>query len=315
MTSKQLGHLKRLEPREVWTSEPKDFTPWLADRIDLLSEALGIEIELIGQEVAVGDFSVDLYGKDIGTENGVIIENQLAPTDHTHMGQLLTYGAGLDAKVIIWISPSFRDEHRQAIEWLNLHTEGLSFFGVELELMQIDDSLPAPHFKVVVQPNEWQEQLIISAKHDFSEKKQAYHVFFEDLLNLLKSKSPGYTNASKIGYNNWMAFGAGRAGFRFSFAFAAGNIFRVELYIDTGDGSINKEAFDALEAEKEVFEASLGHSLVWDRLDHRRASRIASVQEGVDVLSSETTLQNLQVWAVDELIKFRRIFEPRVKSL
>ena len=179
MTSKQLGHLKRLEPKAVWTSEPKDFTPWLADRIDLLSQALGIEIELIGKEVAVGDFSVDLYGKDIGTENGVVIENQLAPTDHTHMGQLLTYGAGLDAKVIIWISPSFRDEHRQAIEWLNLHTEGLSFFGVELELLQIDDSLPAPHFKVVVQPNEWQEQLIISAKHDSAQGKKHIMTFLK----------------------------------------------------------------------------------------------------------------------------------------
>ena len=240
----------------------------------------------------MGDFSVDLYGKDIGTENGVIIENQLAPTDHTHMGQLLTYGAGLDAKVIIWISPSFRDEHRQAIEWLNLHTEGLSFFGVELELLQIDDSLPAPHFKVVVQPNEWQEQLIISAKHDISARKKAYHDFFETgLLNLLKSKSPGYTKASKVGYRqlDW-PFGAGRTGFSFNPTFTIGNKFRVQLYIDTFDQSVNKEAFDALEEEKDVIEASLGHSLVWDRLEHRQASLIASVKEDVDVLSSETTL-------------------------
>ena len=135
---------------------PTDFTPWLHENIGLLAEAIGFDLEATGREVAVGDFSVDVVGRTVPDGRSVIVENQLAPTDHSHLGQLLTYASGLDAAVIVWLAPRFRDEHRQVLDWLNGHTtDGVDFFGVELELLRIDDSSPAPHFKLVAQPNEW----------------------------------------------------------------------------------------------------------------------------------------------------------------
>lgn len=151
-----LGQLKRIEAREVWAHEARDFTPWLHANLELLADALGVGIEPAGAEVPVGVFSVDIVGRTIPDGRVIVVENQLEATDHSHLGQLLTYASGLDSTVIVWLAPQFRDEHRQALDWLNGHTtEGVDFFGVELELLRIDDSAPAVHFKLVAQPNEW----------------------------------------------------------------------------------------------------------------------------------------------------------------
>jgi hypothetical protein len=158
-----LGRLERLDAREVWQHEARDFTPWLLAHAEALAEALGVDIELHEREVGVGDFNVDVVGRVVGSDRVIMVENQLAATDHTHLGQLLTYAAGLEAAYIVWVTPQFRDEHRRALDWLNEVTrEGISFFGVELELLCIVEpsgnrSAPAPHFKVVAQPNDWQK--------------------------------------------------------------------------------------------------------------------------------------------------------------
>lgn len=284
MTNFNLGRLVRVDSRVVWQQEAGQFTPWLADNIRFLNEALGLEIEFVQREKPVGDFAVDIFGRETGA-NGreVIIENQLDPTNHNHLGQLLTYAAGLDAKIVVWISPQFRDEHRQALDWLNLHTtKGVDFFGVELELFRIDDSLPAPHFKVVAQPNEWQEEVASQTQTVPTERRIAYHDFFVDLLNRLKDRSPNFTSSSRVGYENWMSFGAGRSGFSFGPVFAT-NRFQVELYIDTGSKEVNEHAFDLLCQEREVIEGLLGETLVWERLDNRRACRVSAVREGIKI--------------------------------
>ena len=147
MTIPPLGRLTRIDARSVWQHEALDFTPWVRANIDTLSEALGMELELPETEVPVGNFSCDVVAQEVGTGHRVIIENQLEPTDHSHLGQLLTYAAGLNARGVVWIAPQYRAEHRQAIGWLNANTgEDLVFFGVEVELLQIGDSPYAPHF-------------------------------------------------------------------------------------------------------------------------------------------------------------------------
>jgi hypothetical protein len=141
---KELGQLSKIDPREVWKSEPSDFTPWLAENIEYLADVLGLEMEITQREAAVGDFSVDLVARDLGRDRVVIIENQLESTDHTHLGQIITYAAGLDAGVVIWVSRQFREEHRQALDWLNrVHDGHTEFFGVIVELLKVDDSKPA----------------------------------------------------------------------------------------------------------------------------------------------------------------------------
>src|SRR4051794_406137 len=96
-----LGRLERLPAREVWKHEALDFTPWLRDNIDQLGEALGLEIvSEVQAEVAVGVFYADLLGVDSGSQAAILIENQLEPTDHGHLGQLLTYAGGLDSRTL-----------------------------------------------------------------------------------------------------------------------------------------------------------------------------------------------------------------------
>jgi len=150
--------------REIWKHEAKDFSKWLAEEENLrqLSDALGIDLVLSELESAVGSFSVDLFATEEGTGRKVVIENQMEDTDHDHLGKIITYASGKGADVIVWIVKRARDEHRQAVEWLNTKTdEDVGFFLVEIELWKIGDSLPAPRFNVVERPNDWAKAMKI----------------------------------------------------------------------------------------------------------------------------------------------------------
>ena len=155
----KLGKLEKINDlRSIWKHEAKDFTPWLAqeENLAILSDAIGIDIVLEEKESNVGDFSVDLYATEEGTNRKIIIENQLEETNHDHLGKIITYASGKDAEVIIWIVKKARDEHKQAIEWLNQHTDEKSaFFLIEIEVWKINDSDPAPKFNIVERPNDW----------------------------------------------------------------------------------------------------------------------------------------------------------------
>ena len=155
----ELGKMKRIiDLRTVWPHEANDFTKWLAEEANLeeLGNAVSIDIDLEERESSVGSFNVDLFATESGSGRKIIIENQLEDTNHDHLGKLITYASGKGAEVVIWIVKRARDEHRQAIEWLNQHTDSnIGFFLVEIELWQINDSLLAPKFNVVEKPNDW----------------------------------------------------------------------------------------------------------------------------------------------------------------
>jgi len=160
MTDIQFGRLTDLPLRDAWKHEALEFTPWLAENIDHLSEAIGIPLELTGTEVAVENFSADILARSPMDDGVVLIENQLEQTDHTHLGQIMTYLAGLEAQTVVWIAPSFREPHLSAIRWLNEHTgDGFSFFAVKARVVRIGDSPFAPIFEVVEKPNGWERQV------------------------------------------------------------------------------------------------------------------------------------------------------------
>ncbi len=99
-----LGRLEQVDLRTYWEREDTEFTPWLADadNIALLAEALGFtELAVEETEVSVGPFRADILCRNVGSEGYVLIENQLERTDHNHLGQLLTYAAGLEAVSIV----------------------------------------------------------------------------------------------------------------------------------------------------------------------------------------------------------------------
>ena len=153
-----LGRLEKVELRDIWKTEDRDFTPWLAqeENMSVLCETLLMDLEVEAQEQNVGPFRADILCKDVNDGSWVLIENQLERTDHTHLGQLLTYAAGLDAVTIVWVAARFTDEHRAALDWLNDHTdEKIRFFGLEVELWKIGESIAAPKFNIISKPNEW----------------------------------------------------------------------------------------------------------------------------------------------------------------
>ncbi len=321
--AEQLRKLVRVDPRDVWANEATDFTPWLRDNIGYLAEAVGIDIDLVESEVAVGDFSVDLVGEEPGQSRPIIIENQLEKTNHTHLGQLLTYAAGKDGGVIIWVSPEIRPEHRNALEWLNDSTRGnLDFFGVELEVLQIEGSdLKAPNFKVVVTPKTKSAKTAYPPSQPLTtgapgEKGRLYQAFFQALVDKLKEREPGVTGRKTIGFHSWMGLASGRSGFTFAIVFASGGRFRVEVYIDTGNQVINKRAFDLLEAYKEEIENQVGTELDWDRLDNRRASRISWYYgPPATIMDSGEKLEELKDWTVESFFKFRGIMSPHIQNV
>ena len=230
-----LGRIERIDDlREAWPHESNDFTPWLAEHISELGNALGLEIELQEQEAQVGTFYLDLLARESVTDRTVIIENQLEPTNHDHLGKLLTYAGGYDANVVVWVAKNFRDEHREAIDWLNRHTnEDAEFFGVAIELWKIDGSRPAPHFNVVAAPNEWQRETKRSVQApNKSERNLRYQAFFQKLADALTER--GFTNARTARAQSWLSFSAGHgARVLYGAVFGHQNTARVEVYIDS----------------------------------------------------------------------------------
>lgn len=286
----ELGHLEPVDPRSIWKHEALDFTPWLASNADGLATALGIDLEITGSEHPVGGFSLDLIGRDVTHDKPLIIENQLAGSDHSHLGQLLTYAAGTGAATIVWVATEVRDEHRQALTWLNEVTgPDIHFFGVELEVVRIGSSLPAPLFNVVVLPNDWQKSVRAAAAAGAAGGKAPLYVeFWSMFLERLRADRPDWSRARQGTRNNWFPMSVGLPpGCSITSSFAAGGKLRHEFYIDRATPEECKELFDALEAQKELFETAYGRALTWERLDSKKAARIAEYRDGSVDLAEE----------------------------
>jgi hypothetical protein len=310
-----LGFLEKIAPRTLWGSESRDFTPWLAQNLSLLSAAIGLDLELIQMESLVGKFACDIEAIDTGTNRRVIIENQLEQTDHGHLGQLLTYAAGLDASVIIWISPDVREEHREAIDFLNRHTrETVDFFAVALEVVRIGDSMPAVVFRLAASPNAWAKTAAATTDGaSASAKKRAYQEFYQGVMDELRT-THRFTNARAAQPQSWYSFSSGVTGFQYMAAFVGRNRLQAELYIDTGEAIENKRIFDFFLTQRAALESVLGEGLEWSRLDNKRACRIALVRQNTTIEDAERSGPEMHAWMVSRLLKLKETFGPHLKD-
>jgi hypothetical protein len=309
----KLGDLKRIEPRQVWADEARDFTPWMGQHLARLGEALGMDLELTSREAPVGDFCCDLLARDLGTGRIVIVENQFGSTNHDHLGKIPTYAAGLEAEAVVWVAEKVREEHRQTLEWLNRHTDAaIRFFAVIVEVLQIDASSPAVNFKPIVFPNEWQRAARESADVP-SPRAETYRRYFQGLIDELREKHQ-FTSA-RVGLpQNWYTFRSGVPGVDFGTSFAQGGRVRAEIYIDFGDAETNKAFFDRLYSQRELFESAFAEPLSWERLDERRASRVAIYCPG-SIEANAEELNRIRAWAIDRLLKIRNVLGPKIREL
>lgn len=304
------GELKAVDIRGLWPNEARDFTPWLAENIERLGEALGMDLEIAAREADVGDFSLDLLAKDLGSGRHVVIENQFGATNHDHLGKLITYAAGVDAVAVIWLTETVRDEHKQALEWLNRRTDaGIHFFAVVVQVVRIDQSRPAFIFKPVVSPNEWQRAARESVERQ-SPRGEAYRRYFQILIDELRDRHR-FTGARAGQPQNWYSFPSGVQGVSCGTSFAQGGRVRAEIYIDQGDADKNKALFDRLLAQKSAVERDLGEPLEWERLDDRRACRVAVYRPG-SIEQPEEKLAEIRTWAIDRLLRLKKVFGPRL---
>lgn len=316
-TDRTLGRLEFINPREVWADEARNFTPWLLDNADYLQEVLGIDIELERSEHPVGPFSLDLFGRDITNGGRLIVENQLEMTDHRHLGQLLTYAAGTSAGTIVWIAPSFRDEHRDALDFLNEHSSGdVRYFGVKLRVAIIGDSDPAPDFELVAQPSGWKARVRTqrsspSNNGELSELRSAQLDFWTRYLEQLHEHHPNVTNVRAAQPQNWLTLNFSRR-IGINGAFASSGDLRCEVYIDVGDGDANMNLYNALLEHKQAIESTIGGELLWDELKDRRACRISYSTTGSP---TDADSERLISWLTEHHLKFRDAFLPIIKDL
>lgn len=301
----KIGKIVKIDDlRLVWKHEEYDFSKWLAEEENLkqLSDEVGIDIVFTELESNVGAFSVDILASEDGTDRKIIIENQLSDTNHDHLGKIITYAAGKSAEVIIWIVRRARDEHRQAIQWLNQHTDDdVGFFLIEIELWSIDGSLPAPKFNVVERPNEWTKSLKVVEGLSDTKKLQLefWQAFCEKAYaDSSFSKEFGKRKASP---KHWYNLSVGNSNYHISLTVnTQKNKIGTGLYIID-----NKDIFFAFKEKKDKIEEAIGEELEWIEAD--KACRILLTTNG-NIKNDSSSWEPFFDWFREKAIKFKEVF-------
>ena len=307
MSHTQLGRLKEVDIRNLWSHEQYDFSEWLSkhENLELLNEVIGITLSEVEKEVYVGSYRCDLVGNDETTGDKVIIENQLEASNHDHLGKIITYASGLDAKVIVWIVKEAREEHRSAIEWLNNNTsERLNFFLIEIHAYQIGDSLCAPKFEIVEKPNGFIKNAKTQSGTGEYNKSQGEKIEFWTRFNEILVERGKPFNIRKPTTDHWydIAIGTSEAHISLTIVNREGCV-GVELYI-----SDNKELYDRLYVQKDEIEEKLGLSPEWQRLDGKKASRILYRMQGLN-FDDHSNYDELMNMMIDKAIVFKKTFK------
>ena len=317
--NKPFGKLSPVALREYWKDESQEFTPWLSkeENLNLLGEAIGMELELVEKEHPVGNFKVDILAKiaNFDEENQdeshlAVIENQLEKTNHKHLGQLLTYASGLKAKAVVWIAKKMDDEHKKALDWLNDNSsEDVSFFGLEIELWQIGDSTPAPKFNVVSKPNDWfktvQQQ---KANLELSPTKILQKEFWLGFVEYMQTHKTNLS-LSAPRPQHWYTLSVGRTGFQ------------LQLTVDSQKKQLGcrlrlrktERGWNALYQDKERVEKELSAKLEWKELPNNIGSVIAQYSRG-NFQNREEWPQLFQ-WLKERAEAFYHTFSERIQNI
>ena len=299
-----LGRLESVDLRKIWVREDSHFTRWLAEaeNLDILGEALGIDLELEAREKKVGSFKADILCKDINSGSWVLVENQLEDSDHKHLGQLLTYASGLEAMTIVWIAKGFTEEHRSTLDWLNRITdESFRFFALQVELWRIGDSLVAPKFNIISKPNNWSRS-VAQATRAPSERTLMQKDYWRNLASILDKRN----GPVKVGnpQGQYMYFSLGKTGFRLR---AAMVVRSKEIRCDLDLYREGKDYFERLCAYKDEVEQELGYPLEWEEQ--------ISIRRGEVDPTDKSDWPDQHKWLAENLNGLHRVFAKRVGSL
>lgn len=320
MVIPKLGKLVRLEQiKNVWNHEATSFTPWLAeeDNIQLVADAIGLdELVVEAQEKNVGPFRADILCKDPSTDRFVLIENQLERTDHGHLGQILTYAAGLGACTIVWIAKNFTNEHRATLDWLNEITdEKFNFFGLEIELWRIGGSEIAANFNVVSKPNEWTRDIQNAAKELETSQHTPRDLLLRDFWMTLKvyfEQHKSKMRPQKPLPQGWTNIALGRSGI---YLVATARVKKQSMSVQVVIHGPNRAIFfKELLEQKDSIESEIGQHLLWLQMPEKSESHIRLTIENVDVSDKNQWVKHIE-WMAQTIEKFHRVFSSRVRNL
>lgn len=305
-----IGKLEEVDIRELWKHEQYDFSEWLAkkENIENLNEILGLTLVDISKETYVGSYRCDLFARDEATGTKVIIENQLEISNHDHLGKIITYASGLDAKVVVWIVTKAREEHRSAIEWLNNNTNSnVKFFLIEIHAYKIGNSDKAPMFKVVEQPNDFIKNNKSSSNEESMNKSQSQRIEFWSQFNDIVIERGKPFNTRKPTTDHWYNIAIGTSEAHIDITLVnKDSLIGIELYITN-----NKELFDKLYERKEDIECDLGFKLDWRRLDNSKASRIVYRIKGLN-FDDHSNYNELMNKTIDLAVLMRDTFKKYI---
>lgn len=305
-----IGKLKEVDIRELWKHEQYDFSEWLSkkENIENLNEILGLTLVDISKETYVGAYRCDLFAKDETTGIKVIIENQLEVSNHDHLGKIITYASGLDAKVVVWIVKEAREEHRSAVEWLNNNTNNnVNFFLIEIHAYKIGESDPAPMFQVVEQPNDFIKNNKSTNRDESMNKSQSQRIEFWNQFNNVVIEKGKPFNIRKATTDHWYNVAIGTSDAHIDITLVnKDSLIGVELYITD-----NKELFDKLYERKDQIEQELGFTLDWRRLDNSKASRIVYHIKGLN-FDDHSNYNELMNKTIDLAVLMRNVFKKYI---
>lgn len=306
-----LDELEKVSLRDEWDDEEKDFTPWIAENIEKIEEVLGMKLEVKDTEQPVGKFNADILAQGPREEKEVIIENQLEKSDHKHLGQLITYGSGVEAFTVIWICKNLRDEHRNAIKWLNESTrKDTNFLALEIELYKIGDSNPAPQFDVVAEPNEW-SQNVKSLTESLSESDELKLSYWSEFKSHLEESDPPFSLRTPT-KRHYYGISIGRSHFEINCKIKQSEEkIAVELYFDPNNSG---QYYEMLKDNQKQIESEIGSDLEWKKLQGTGACRIIKYNTSVNIENSDNWSKQFN-WLEDTLYSFYNVFSYRVNNL
>ena len=308
-----------VDVRKKWPNEARDFTPWLADNLHLLGDAIGLKLEPVRQEKQVGSFSLDILAREVNEDVLVAIENQLEWTDHGHLGQLLTYAAGCDARIAIWVADEFQREHAKALHRLNQWAgANIRFYGVKVDVTQrTNNGELEPRFHRVVYPYGWDDDLTLPWPPPPDPEIQRYRDFFGPLISKLMGPEMNFADSCRQAW--WHKDRFFSSSFDKDIGYVASLQDRAYVYIliRTWDGvGFNNEVFDALKAQEQEIESTIDAqgNMYWAPFNPFSFSTIGFSRDA-SIDDSPEKLEETRTWMLDLLPRLKDVFEERVRRL
>lgn len=319
MSDRTFGRLELVDPTDYWPGGREDFVSWLAeaDNLDLLCRALGLDLEVEAVDRVIGPLSADMVCRDTYNDSRVLIEAQLDATDNAHLGRLIAYAAGLEARRVIWVAGTFREEERAALDWLNRKsTLQLSFYGVELQVLRVDGSAAAPAFQLVTRPNDWSRRARNGVRaietEELTESRRLQQDYWSALLSTLRERGGPIQSAGKASPRAWAGFRLGHPGVRLAAVLQRKEQqIAAEIALTGEDAQLN---FRRLGEERDAIEAQIGYGLEWQPADERGTCRISVVSRAA-ALADRTDWARQHAWLAERLEDLYRAFAGRVRTL